>query len=129
MNSEDSKTSESYVLIYKVTDKLDLRISEKTIALSSLSIYYTWKNIKTSYNNNKLKHQLQHGIINLNYQMERILYQIYVKKVENKVIFKIKTGYSLELLTPETTKLFGSTEDKITKDKNGENVPILKLQK
>ena len=51
MNSENSKTSEPYVLILKLTDKLDLRRGEKSIALSNLSIYYTWKNIKKSYNN------------------------------------------------------------------------------
>ena len=49
--------------------------------------------------------------------------QIYVNKIENRVTFKIKNGYSLELLTPETMKLLGSTENKITKDKNSENVP------
>ena len=48
----------------------------------------------------------------------------YVTKIENKFTFKIKKGYYLELLTPETMKLLGSTENKITKDKNGENVPI-----
>ena len=55
MNSESSKTSEPHVLILKLTDKLDLRRGEKIIALSHLSIYYTWKNIKNSYNNNKFK--------------------------------------------------------------------------
>ena len=47
MNSENSKTSELHVLILRLTNKLDLRIGEKTIALSSLSIYYTWRNIKS----------------------------------------------------------------------------------
>ena len=55
MNSENSKTSEPYILILKLTDKLDLRRGEKTIALSNLSVYYTCKNIKTSYNNNQFK--------------------------------------------------------------------------
>ena len=55
MNSENHKTSEPHALILKLTDKLDLRRCEKIIALSNLSIYYTWKNIKSSYNNNKLK--------------------------------------------------------------------------
>ena len=55
MNSENSETSETQVLILKLTDKLDLRRGKKNIALSNLSIYYTWKNIKTSYNNNKFK--------------------------------------------------------------------------
>ena len=55
MNSENSKTFEPHVLILKLADKLDLRRGEKIIALSNLSIYYTWKNIKSSYNNNKFK--------------------------------------------------------------------------
>ena len=55
MNSENSKTSKPHVLILKLTDKLDLRRGEKIIALSNLSIYYTWKNIKSSYNNNTFK--------------------------------------------------------------------------
>ena len=53
--------------------------------------------------------------------------QIYVNKIENRVTFKIKNGYSLELLTPETMKLLGSTENKITEDKNSENVPHLEI--
>ena len=53
--------------------------------------------------------------------------RIYVNKIENRITFKIKTGYYLELLTPETMKLLGSTENKITKDKNGENVPHLEI--
>ena len=55
MNSENSSTSKQNVLVLKLTDKLNLRFGEKDIALSNLSIYYTWKNIKTSYNNNKFK--------------------------------------------------------------------------
>ena len=55
MNSENSKTSKPHVLLLKFTGKLDLRIGEKIIALSNLIIYYTWKNIKTLYNNNKFK--------------------------------------------------------------------------
>ena len=55
MNSENSKTPKPHVLVLKLTNKLDLRIGKKVIALSNLSIYYTWKNIKNSYNNNKFK--------------------------------------------------------------------------
>ena len=55
------------------------------------------------------------------------LIQIYVNKIENRITFKIKNGYSLELLTKETMKLLGSTENKITKDKNGEDVPHLEI--
>ena len=52
---------------------------------------------------------------------------MYVNKIENTITFKIKTGYYLELLTPETTKLLGSTKNKITKNKNGENVPHIEM--
>ena len=55
MNSKNSKTSKPHILILKLTDKLDLRRGEKSIALSNLSIYYTWKNMKSSYSNNKFK--------------------------------------------------------------------------
>ena len=53
--------------------------------------------------------------------------KIYVNKIENRIMFRIKNGYSLELLTPETMKLFGSTENKITEDRNVENVPHLEI--
>ena len=54
INSENSRTSEYHVLFLNLTNKIDLR-SGKTVALSNLSLYYTWKNIKSSYNNNKFK--------------------------------------------------------------------------
>ena len=52
---------------------------------------------------------------------------MYINRIENRITFKIKNGYYLELLTPETMKLLGSTESKITKDKNGEHVPHLEV--
>ena len=55
MNTENSKTSKPHVLTLKLANKLDLRFDEKVIALSNLSIYYTWKNIKNTCNNNKFK--------------------------------------------------------------------------
>ena len=55
MNSENSKTSKQHVLKLKLTSKLDLRLGEKVIALSNLSNYYTWRNIKSSCNSNKFK--------------------------------------------------------------------------
>ena len=150
MNSENSKTSKPHVLTLKLTSKLDLRIGEKVIALSNLSIYYTWRNIKSSCNNNKFKistptwddkFELTDGsysVSDIQDYFEYILkkhgedidepsVQIYVNKIENRVTFKIKNGYSLELLTPETMKLLGSTKNKITEDKNGENVPHLEI--
>ena len=77
MNSEKSKTSKLHVLILKLTDKIGLRRGEKSITLSNLSICYTRKNIKKSGNNNKLKYQLKHEMINLKYLMDHILCQIF----------------------------------------------------
>ena len=148
MNSENSRTSEHHVLVLKLTDKLDLRRGQKTVALSKLSIYYTSKNIKSLYNNNKFKisaptwneeFELPDGsysISDIQDYFEYILkkhsksvdnpsIRIYVNKIENRITFKIKSGYYLELLTPETMKLLGSTVSKINEDKNGENVPHL----
>ena len=150
MNSKNSKTSKPHVLILKFTNKLDLRMGEKVIALSNLSIYYTWKNIKSSYNNNKFKisaptwndkFELPDGSYSVSDIQDYFEYiwkkhgestdkpsvQIYVNKIENRATFKIKNGYSLELLTSETIKLLGSTQNKITKDKNGENGPHLEI--
>ena len=150
MNSENSKTSEYHVLVLKLTDKLDLSRGKKTVALSNLSIYYMWKNIKGSYNNNKFKifaptwneeFELPDGsysISDIPDYFEYILkkhsesvdnppIRIYVNRIENRITFKIKSEYYLELLTPETMKLLGSAESKITKDKNGENVPRLEV--
>ena len=70
INSENSKTSK-YVLLLNLTKKIDLR-SEKTVALSNLSIYYTWKNIKSSYNNINLRYLLQRGVKNLICLMDHI---------------------------------------------------------
>ena len=150
MNSENSRTSEYHVSVFKLADKLDLRRAQKSVALSNLSICYTWKNVKCSYNNNSFKISAptwsenfklpdgSYSISDIQDYFEYILkkhresadntsIKIYVNKIENRVIFKIKNGYYLELLTPETMKLLGSTESKITKDKHSENVPHLDI--
>ena len=56
-----------------------------------------------------------------------VMIRIYLNEIENRITFKIKTGYYLVLLTPATMKLSGSTESKITKVKNGKNVPHLEI--
>ena len=132
-----------------LTNKIDLR-SEKTDALSNLSIYYTWKNIKSSYNNNKFKtfaptwseefnlpdgsysipdiqDYFEYIVIKHSESVDNPSIRIYINKIERRIMFKIKNGYYLELLTPKTIKSLGSTESKITKDKNGENVPHLEI--
>ena len=83
MDSVNSRTSECHVLVLKLTDKLDLIRGQKSVALSHLSIYYTWKNIKAHTVTINLKYLLQHGVINLNYEMDHIQYQIF------KIIFSI----------------------------------------
>ena len=150
MNSENSRTPKPHILILKLINKLDLRIGKKVIVLSNLSIYYTWKNIKSLYNNNRFKisaptwndeFELPDGsysVSDIQDYFEYILkkhgedidkpsIQIYVNKIENTVTFRIKNGYSLERLTPETMKLLGSTKNKITKDKNVENAPHFEI--
>ena len=120
------------------------------MALSKRSIYYTWNNIKSSYNNNNLKISAptwneeftlpdgSYSISDIQDYFEYIInkhgentdersIQIYVNKIKNRITFKIKNGYSLELLIKETVKLLGSTKNKITKDKNIENLPHLEI--
>ena len=139
INLENSKTSKAHNLMLKLTN---FRMSEKIIALSNLRIYYTQKNINSSCNNNKFiipaptlndKFKLlnaSYSVSNISDYFEYILrkheenvdkpsVQIDINSIENKIMFKIKDGYSLELLALETMKLLGSSENKITKDKNG----------
>ena len=118
------------------------------MALGSLSTYYTWKNVKSTYNNNKFKisaptwnetFDLPVGSYNIPKIQDYIEYMIkkhetigetaptliYANTINNRIVFKIKTGYKLELLSKETMKLLGSTKDAIEADKNSENVPRL----
>ena len=148
MNTKNSKTSESHRFKYNLIDKLDLKNPNKNMASASLSIYYTWKNVKSIYNNNRFKistpawndtFDLPDGLSNVpaiqNY-IEHIIKKhetiadtapilVYANKISNRIVFKIKTGYKLELLSKETMKLLGSTSNIIDADKNSENVPRL----
>ena len=135
-------------LLYDLIDKLDLKNPNKNMALGSLSIYYTWKNIKSTYNNNKFKisapiwnetFDLPGGSYNIPKMQDYIEYiikkyetngeaapiLICANTINNRIVFKIKTGHKLELLSKETMKLLGSTKDIIDADKNSENVPKL----
>ena len=148
MNTENSKANEPHRFKLDLTDKLNLKNPKKNMALVNVSIYYTWKNIKSEYKNNKFKifaptwnetFDLPDGsysISDIQDYFEFIIkkhetltenppIQIYPNKIKNRIVFKIKTGYKLELLTPETMKLLGSTNKVVDKDKNGENVPKL----
>ena len=148
MNSKNSKTSEPHRFKLDLTDKLNLKNPNKNMALANLSIYYTWKNIKSEYNNNKFKISAptwndtfdlpdgSYSIADIQDYFEFIIkkhetltenppVQIYPNKIKNRFVFKIKTGYRLEFLTPETMKLLGSTKKDVDKDKDGEIVPKL----
>ena len=116
------------------------------MALANLSIYYTWKNIKSEYNNNRFKISApawndtfdlpdgSYSIADIQDYLEFIIkkhktltenppVEIYPNKINSRIVFKIKTGYKLELLTVETTKLLGSTKKDVDKDKVEEIVP------
>ena len=77
MNTENSKRSESSKFFYEFTDKLNFKNSNKNMTLANLSIYYTWKNIKSEYSNNEFKISAQLEMMNLIYPMDSILYLIY----------------------------------------------------
>ena len=146
MNTENSKTNEPHRFKLDLTDKLNLKNPNKNMALANLSIYYTWKNIKSEYNYNKFKISAptwndtfdltdgSYSIADIQDYFEIIIkkhetltenlpIQIYPNKIKNRIVFKIKTGYKLEFLTPETMKLLGSTKKEVDADKNSENVP------
>ena len=148
MNTENSKTNEPHRFKLDLTDKLNLKNPNKNMALANLSIYYTWKNIKSEYNNNKFKISAptwnytfdlpdgSYSIADIQDYFEFIIkkhetltenppIQIYPNKIKNRIVFKIKTGYKLELLTLETMKLLGSTKKDVDSDKNSKNVPKL----
>ena len=78
MYSQNSKTTDPHRLLLNLTDKINLKRSDKYIALSNPSIYYTWMDIKKSYKKNiNLKYQLQNGMKNLSYLIYHLLYQIF----------------------------------------------------
>ena len=149
MNTENSKTNESNKVIYQFTDKLNLKNpNNKNIRRVNLSIYYTWKNIISAYNNNKFKISAptwndefylpdgsylisdiqdyfefiikKHGTF-----IENLPIQIYSNKIKSRIVFKIMAGYKLELLSPKTMKLLRRAKKDADKDKDGEDVPKL----
>ena len=128
------------------SQKLDLKSSNKNVAPQNLSIYCTWKNKRRQYQNNNFKiiastwndeFELPDGSYSVSDIQDYIKYiiknhealtanpaiHIYINKINNRLVFKIKHGYKLELQTSETIKLFGSSKKLKGKTKNGENVP------
>ena len=134
MNTENSKTNEPDRFKLDLADKLNFKNPNKNVALANLRIYNTWKNINSEYNSNKFKISAptwddifdlpdgSYSIDDMQNYFEFIIkkhetltedppVEIYPNKIKNRIaIFKIKTGYTLELLTPETMRLLGSTK-------------------
>ena len=150
MNSKNSKTSDPRRLLLNLTDKINLKRNDKYVTLSNLSMYMEKHKKNKTYNNNKFKispvkwneeSELPYRsfhILNIQDYFEHILkkhgektinpsIRIYINKIKNRIAFKIKTRYYIELLTPETMNLPGSTKSKIRVDENGENVPYLEI--
>ena len=148
MNTENSKTDEPHRFKLDLTYKLNLRNPNKNMALANLTIQYTWNDIRSEYNNNKFKISAptwndtfdlpdgSYSISDIQDFFEFIIkkhetstknppLQIYPNKIKNRLVFNIKTGYKLELLTPEIMKLLGSTKKDADKDKDGEILPKL----
>ena len=150
INTSNSKTNEPNEFIYHFTDKLNLKNLNKNMALANLGIYYTWKNIKSVYNNNKCKISAptwddtfdlpdgSYSVADIQDYFEYIIKKhetttstspvlIYSNKIKNRIVFKIKSGYKLELLLKKTMRLLGSSSDTIDGDKDSETVPKLEL--
>ena len=139
-NTENSKRNEPHKLVLNLSQRLYLRKSNK---------HYRWKNIRELYKKNKLKiiaptcndeFPLPDGSYSVLDNQDYIRYiikqnetlttisriHVYIHRINNRLVFKIKDGYKLKLQTPKTMKLLGSTKKLIHKTKNGENVQILK---
>ena len=146
MNTENSKTNEPHRFRLTLPDKLNLKDFNKNMGLANLSIYYTWKNVKSAYNNNKFKISAptwndefdlpdgSYSVSDIQDYFEYIIkkhetiadnppVQIYTNKIKNRIVFKIRAGYKLELLSPEIMKSLGSTKKDVDQDKDGEDVP------
>ena len=138
MNMENSKTKERNKFVINLSHILDLRNSNKHVALQNLYIYYTWKIIRQRYKN-ELKiiapkwndeFELPDGFCPASDIQDYIEYiikkhealtkippiYVYINRINNRLVFKIKNGYELELQTPETIK-FGSTKKIIVNEK------------
>ena len=128
MNTSNSKVNDSNKFIAQFNDKLNLKNPNKNVVVANLSIYYTWKNIKSEYSNNKFRISAptwndeftlpdgSYSVSDIQDYFEYIIkkhetiadnhpVQIYVNKTKNRIVFKIKTRYKLELLTEDIIQL------------------------
>ena len=150
MNMHNSNMNEPHIFLLNLSQRLDLGILSKHVTLQNLSIYCMWKNIRKQYKNNKLKiivptwndeFELPGGSYSISDIQDYIEFiikkhetlttippiHVYINRINNRLVFKIKDGYKLELQTPETMKLFGSTKKLIDTTKNREKVESLEV--
>ena len=144
MNSRNSKTSDPPRLLLNLSDKINLKRSDKYVASSNLSIHHIWKNIKKSCKNNKFKisaptwNERLYSVSDVQDYFKYIIKKhdtvtdypplsIDKNQIENRITFRVKTGYYLTHLMPETIKLLGRSKNNITKDEDGENVSRLEI--
>ena len=148
MNTEIIKTNKPHKFRLTLADKINLKEPNKNMTMTNLRIYYTCKNTKTAYKNNKFKISAptwndefglpdgSYSIVDIQYHFGYIIkkletmadnppVQIYVNNIKNRIAFNIKTGYKLELLSSETMRLLESANKDIDQDKDGEDVPKL----
>ena len=134
MNAENSKTNEPHKFVLNLSQRLDLRSSDKHVAPQNLSIYYTQKVTRKQFTNNKPKiiaptwndeFELPDGSYSVSDIQDHIEYiikkhkgsatilpiHVYINRINNRLVFKIKDGYNLELQMSETMKLFRSTKN------------------
>ena len=134
-NAENSKTNELHKFVRNLSKRLDLRTSNKHVVLQNLSIHYTWKRIRKQYKNNNLKiiaptwndkfelPDSSYSVSDIQYYIEYIIKKhettttiphvhIYINRINNRLVLKIKDGYKLELQAPETMKSFSRTKNK-----------------
>ena len=146
--TENSKNNEPHRSRLSLADKINLKNPSKNTALANLSIYYTWKNIESAYSNNKFKisaptwndeFDLPDGsyyIADIHDYFEFIIkkyvtlienppVQIYPNKIKNRIVFKVKTGYKLELLSQRNDETIRKYKKYVDQDKDGEDTPKL----
>ena len=140
MNRENSEKTEPHKLALNLSKGLDLRSSNKKVAFQKLSIYYKWRNMRQEYKNNKIKRidqmwndelESTDGSYSVSDMEDYVKYiiakhetssnnppiHIHINRTDNRLVFKIKDGFKLELPTPVTMRLFGSTK-KIDRQEN-----------
>ena len=150
MNMENSKKNGTHKFVLNFSQSLNLRSPNEHVAPKSWSIYYTWKiydnsaetiNSKIiapawndelglpdgSYSVSDIHDYVEHNIKKHETLPTNPPFRIYINRINKRLLVKIKDGYKVELQTPETMKLFGSTKKIIDKTKNGENVPSLEV--